>query len=186
MTAGTPPEVAIPISRSKVGFLAIGSLAMAVAAGWMLLSAPGTNAFHRFVLGSGVVFFLLAAGVQFRLLLRNEPGLVANRQGFLFRPTGVAFGWVDWADVSGVREGGSRGGAILSILVRDPQKYIARGNWLQRLAKAINCRLIGTPVSFTTGSLQANPAEVVLIIQRFLSEAEQAESQPLSSSPPPM
>lgn len=186
MSDETINEVAIPVSRSKVGFLAIGSLAMAVAAGWMLLSAPGTNSFHQIVLGLGIVFFLLGAGVQFRLLLRNEPGLVVNRQGFLFRPTGLAFGWVDWADVTGVREGRSRGGAILSVLLRDPQKYVARGNWLQRLAKAINWRLTGTPVAFTTGSLQASPAEVVLIFQKFLSEAEQAESQALSSGPPPM
>lgn len=132
------------------------------------------------------MFFLLAAAVYFRHLLRKEPGLVVNRQGFLFRPTGLAFGWVDWADVTDVREGRARGGAFLSIRLRDPQKYIARGNWLQRLAKTINCRLTGTPVTFTTGSLQASPAELVLIIQKFFSEAEQARSQPLSSGPPPM
>jgi hypothetical protein len=186
LSEAAAPEVAIPVSRSKIGFLAIASFAMAATAGWMLVSAPGTNSFHQFVLGFGVAFFLLISGAQVRHLLGKEPGFVVNRQGFLFRPTGLAFGWVDWADVIDVREGRTRGGVLLSIKLRDPQKYIARGNWLQRLAKAINWLLSGSPVAFTTGSLQADPAELVLLIRKFLSEAKQAESQPLSSRPPPM
>ncbi|MGQ3302014.1 STM3941 family protein [Reyranella sp.] len=182
------PELSVPISRSKVGFLAIASLAMAVAAGWMLLAAPGvgSNSFHQLVLGFGVFFFLLLGWAHLRTLSGKEPGLVINRQGFLFRPTGLAFGWVDWADVSEIREGLGRGGAFLSIRLRDPQKYIARGNGLQRLAKSINWRLAGSPVTFTSGSLQADPAELLRVIRLYFSEAKRAEAGALSSGPPPM
>lgn len=186
MTEGTPPEVSIPVSRSKVGFLAVGSVAMAVAGGWMLLSAPGTNSFHRSVLGFCVFFFLFLAFAHLRTLRAKEPGMVIDRRGFIFRPTGLAFGWVDWADVSEIREGLGRGGAFLSIRLNDPQKYIARGNGLQRLAKSINWRLAGSPVTFTSGSLQADPATLLQVIRIYFSEAKRAEAGALSSSPPPM
>jgi len=188
VTGEMPSEVAIPVSRSKVGFLATASLAMAVAGAWMLLAAPGvgSNPFHQVVLGFGVFFFLLLAYGHLRTLTANEPGLVINRQGFLFRPTGLAFGWVDWADVSEIREGLGRGGAFLSLRLYDPQKYIARGNGLQRLAKSINWRLAGSPVTFTSGSLQAEPAALLQVIRLYFSEAKRAESGALSSSPPPM
>ncbi|HQS17303.1 STM3941 family protein [Reyranella sp.] len=188
MTGEQTSEVAIPVSRSKVGFLAIASLAMAVAAAWMLLAAPGvgSNPFHQFGLGFGVFFFLLLAYGHLRTLTAKEPGLVINRQGFLFRPTGLAFGWVDWADVREIREGLGRGGAFLSVRLYDPQEYIARGNGLQRLAKSINWRLSGSPVTFTSGSLQADPTEILKVIRMYFSEAKRAESGPLSSSPPPM
>lgn len=188
MSVEKSPEVAIPVSRSKVGFLAIASLAMAVAAGWMLLAAPGvgSNSFHQFVLGFGIFFFLLLAYGHLRTLTAKEPGFVINRQGFFFRPTGLAFGWVDWADVTEIREGLGRGGAFLSIRLRDPQKYISRGNGLQRLAKTINWRLSGSPVTFTSGSLQADPADFLQIVRMFFSEAKRTESGALSPGPSPM
>lgn len=188
MTEGTPPDVSIPISRSKVGFLAIASLGMAVAAGWMLLAAPGvgSNRFHQSVLGFGVFFFLFLAFAHLRTLRSKEPGLVINRRGFFFRPTGLAFGWVDWADVSEIREGLGRGGAFVSIRLTDPRKYISRGNGLQRLAKSLNWRLAGSPVTFTSGSLQADPAALLQVIRLYFSEAKRVEAGALSSSPPPM
>lgn len=188
MSAAENAEIAIPVSRSKIGFLAIASLGMAAVACWVLFSAPGVkeSSFRQGVLGLGAAFFLLGAWLQFRDLLQREPGLVVNRQGFLFRLTGLQFGWVDWADVIDVKEGRTRGGAFVLIKLRDPWKYIARGNWLQRLAKAINWRLSGSPVTITSGSLQATPAELGQIIRAFFTEAKQAESQPLSSGPPAM
>ncbi len=108
--------------------------------------------------------------------------MVIDRRGFIFRPTGLAFGRVDWADVSEIREGLGRGGAFLSIRLNDPQKYIARGNGCSGSRSPSTGASPESPVNFTSGSLQADPATLLQVIRIYFSEAKRAEAGALSSS----
>jgi hypothetical protein len=189
LSEGHATEVVIPVSRLKIALILVFALPFVAALSYLAmvaLSDESESSFAQVLWGFGAVLGWAALGFNFLNLFGSQPGLFINRQGFMFRPTGLGFGWVDWADASDLRESGAGRTRVLWIILHNPQEYIGRGNLVQRCLKVVNWRLYGTAVALTSTSLDIDHARMVEILQRFLSEANQAEPPLLSSGPPPM
>lgn len=189
MSEGQATEVAIPVSRLKIVLILAFALPFVAALSYfamLALSDESESLFAQVFWGFGAFLGWAALGSNFLNLFGSRPGLFVNRQGFMFRPTALGFGWVDWSDVSDLRESGAGRTRVLWIILHNPQEYIARGNPVQRCLKVVNWRLYGSAVALTSTSLDIDHARMVEIVQRFLSEAKQAEPPLLSSGPPPM
>ncbi len=136
-------EKRIELSKVKVLLLTLGSLAFVALGAWLISldSAAIAAQSHRsplYVHGIGlasIIFFGLTGISSFKKLFDTRPGLVLNSSGIVDNSSAVAAGFVPWAEISGAEAIQIRRQRILAIKLKDPQKYIERGNKLKQILK---------------------------------------------------
>ena len=106
-------------------------------------SAGWVEAFGMF----RILFFGLALLVAIWQLVTEQSALVVDTQGIIDHTTYVGVGRVFWADITGLRIERVRNVPFLVVDVVDAAKFRERGKYLvQRLLRAANTRLVGSPV----------------------------------------
>lgn len=143
-------EVVMQLQGSRAGsvVLVIVLLLFAAIVAYALdLQAPSGDAFDpsaepltlewRAVIGFFMVvwaFLLVAFAVR---AVRNPPWFVLTRKGFLYRPGDVSPGLIRWEDVVDIKEdrvvstggnGAAAPRAVLVVVLRDGERYVARYN----------------------------------------------------------
>ncbi|MFZ6843983.1 STM3941 family protein [Undibacterium sp. RuTC16W] len=113
------------------------------------------------------LFFIACAAIGSIKLTDNKPGLILNSTGLLDNSSGLSAGIIPWHEIVGFDVFQLQSLKILIIKVRDPQKYILRGNPLQRLFNWINFKLCDSPISITPESLNLNFEELEEMITRY-------------------
>ena len=168
----TPSTVQeIPLRKGKLALflvLALGFVVVSVG-----LSPVGWFHVRRlawFVEGVGVVgavFFGACAVFCVIRLLSRRPGLVIDRGGIVDDTSYSSVGRVPWSQIVDVtitrmptywpslflRATSPR---IMVIDVRQPQLFVGRGNWLQRLLRRGSIDLLGSPVVISGSILHAD------------------------------
>jgi hypothetical protein len=119
----------------------------------------------------GLVVFGSAAGFLLRRLLVRRPTLVLDAGGLVDRASAVAAGRVPWdrvADVGVQTMGRNR---VLSVLLRDPEAWLAAQPPLRRRTMALNAKLLGTPVNIPLSAVDVPEDELLAALARWRQHA---------------
>lgn len=158
-------ENSIPLSKTKLALLVIGSLLFVAAGIWLAQLDDAVVASQRrynnpaVMHGLGVVCALVfSATAVFGLVkLRDDrPGLVFGPDGFTDNASATAAGFVPWSEVTGVGVMEFNRQKMLVVAVRDPEKYLARGGALKQMLGRANARMCGSPVVISAHALKAD------------------------------
>ncbi len=177
----TPPEEkVIALSRVKLVFLLLMGIGF-VLTGLFLLSldarviasAPRfNNPDFMYTIGAAAVGFFGPCSVfVIKKLFSKTPGLILNEKGITDRSSGVAAGFIPWTDVLDIREYRVNRQKFVAVYVKDPQKYVKRGNPVTRLANWANLKMAGTPINISAKSLKITYDELFSVIEQFFENS---------------
>lgn len=167
-------QVTIELDKIRMVILLIGSLALLLAGIWMLgqnseeITAQGKNpVFIHGIAIAAIAFSALATLFLIRRLRDPAPGLTLDAHGFADRSGGLSLGYIPWSEVLDISE--SRQGMLkfITITVRDPGKYAARGNLLQRWSRLATAKMCGTPVFISTNALKIDAKDLKISIEEY-------------------
>lgn len=167
----TDKPLAIPLSKIKITLLLLGSVAFVAGGLWLWTHAEVV--LHRsplYVKGVAVAavgFFGLCGVFAVFKLFDSAPGLIIDSEGIFDNSSAIAAGRIPWSDISGFVVRTVERQRILTIEVRDPEKYVLRAHILKRPFVAWNSSHFGGPIQISANTLKMNFDELV----RTLTEA---------------
>ena len=74
-------------------------------------------------------------------LFDKKPGLIFDAAGVVDNASGLSAGLIPWSEIIGAKTFTMRGQNMLIIEIKDPEKYLGRGNWLKKLAVNANYKI---------------------------------------------
>lgn len=173
-------ETIIELSKTKLALIILGSCALVAGGAWMYsFDAEVIRAERPFgaifrepwvVYGVGLASVICfgASGVYALMkLFDKRPGLILNSSGFIDNASGVAAGFIPWSEVLGAGVYEVQGQKMLIIGLRDPQKYIDRGNAVRRLLNKGSHKMTGSPVAVSAVALKMDFKELVSLFERY-------------------
>ena len=169
-------EKVIELSKVKLALLTFGAITFVLLGAWFLsMEVHEIESQRKFnspvlVYGIGVVsivFFGMSAFIGLKKLFDDSPGLVVNTEGILDNSSGISAGIIPWKEIVGIGEYTVQKQKFISILVKDPEKYVNNGNLLKRIANRANLKMCGTPVNISANSLKIDYDELLEVITKF-------------------
>lgn len=166
----------IPLSRTKLFLLLLGGLVFVAMGAWMLsLEEAEILALRRLsnpTLFRGVAMVALAGGVlciffAIRKMRDQRPGLVLSAEGIHDNSSGVAAGLIPWSDITGFTVFEMHRTKMLIVLVKDTEKYLQRGNAVQRALHRANTGMVGSPIAISANTLKIGFAELCAEVEAY-------------------
>ncbi len=173
----TTGQIEIPLSKSKMTLMFIGSLAFVVT-GFLLVFSPGItiggkfyNSTIIFITGIVAILFFGACAIMiFNKLRDNKAGLIINKTGIIDNSSGISAGHIPWTDIIEITTLDIVNQRFLMIVIDNPNHYIQRQkNPLKRKAAEINFKNYGSPISISANALKLNFNELEILLQTQLS-----------------
>ena len=171
MTARVRPParssaVAIYPSRWKlVLFLCISTLFVSIAAFALAVDPEVRTVWWPYaclaLFGAGMVVFA-------RSLLRREPAVIIDERGIAGRGLRGGIGWDEIDDLfrsSFTHRASTQ--HFVSIVPRDPEKFLARQHWLRRILGTADEMFVGAPLNIPISHLERSPDEIVALVERY-------------------
>jgi hypothetical protein len=173
-------ETIVELNKGKIALLTLASCAF-VAGGARMLSYEQAairsgRSFGFFynspavVYGFGlaaVLFFGAAALFFLKKLFDSKPGMVFNNLGVVGNTSLGSTGLIPWPEVLGAEVFQIQSQKMLIIKVRDPRKYIERGNALRRAASKSSHKNYGSPIVIATNALKADTSELLTLFDQY-------------------
>jgi hypothetical protein len=169
-------ETIIELSKTKLALVLLGASAFVAAGIWMFsLDDASIQSQRRFnnpvyVHGLGlvtIVFFGSCGLLALKKLFDKKPGLVFNNSGIVDNASSASAGFIPWSEVVGAEIFEIQKQKMLIIMVRDPQKYIARGSSLKRTLNKANYKMVGSPISISPHALAISFSELVALFDQY-------------------
>ncbi|HRQ63987.1 MAG TPA: STM3941 family protein [Xanthomonadaceae bacterium] len=168
----------IALSRIKILVLLGGAIAFVLLGAWMLGLDEADLPSGRFgnpwlvqIMGiASIAFFGLMGLLIVRKLLDPKPGLVLSSAGLTDNASGVAAGFIPWAEIEGSGEFAVQGQRMLVIHVRDPHRYVERGGAIRRTVNRANFKLAGSPIAIPASALRVGFDELQSLFDRYLKQ----------------
>lgn len=180
-------KIEIPISKTKISFLLMGSLAFVVLGVLFTLTPDSfTTTFHRnpqIIRIAGILasFFFGAAGIHgLRKLFGKSVGLTVDDDGITDNSNASSVGRIDWCDIVDITTAQVMSTRFLLIFVINPDKYLERANGFKRKLMKENMRIYGTPLSITSNTLIYDFSDLERLIKGKLLEKK--EKMPISNN----
>jgi hypothetical protein len=161
-----PPAepLAIPLSRRKILLLTAGAWAFVALSAWLWTIADIQPRFNPLVVKgaavAAVLFFGLCGAYGCRKIFDRRPGLVLDAEGIIDNASGLAAGRVPWEEITAIHVTEISNQRILTIIVADPGRYLARGSAFTRLLNRANIHLTGSPVNISANTLAVDFEEL--------------------------
>ena len=169
-------ETIIGLSKKKIALLLLGASAFVAIGIWMfsrddasIRSGRGMNdpmLVHALGLVA-IVFFGIAGLVALKKLFDTKPALILNKSGIVDNASAVAAGFIPWSEVVGARIVDVQKQKMLVIDVRDPEKYLARGNLVKQTLNKANYKMVGSPVSISANVLAIDFSELTSLFDQY-------------------
>ena len=167
------PNDVVTIYTSKLKSLGIIflSLCFVVAGVWMLymsrFEAANTSFLLRIIGLASIIFFGFCGLYPAIKLFDTRPGLVLDSVGIIDRSSAVSVGRVPWQDIHRIDVTQVENQRFLTFYVRDPERYVQRGNWIQRRMNALNYKYYGSPVQISSLSLKISFGELNSLVLEY-------------------
>jgi hypothetical protein len=150
-------EFRIPFSRKKL--IGMISNLVFVTAIFLLIYILNWNStsflgiINRFI--TPVIFILLIAGifVFIKSLRGNSPAIIINSEGIIHKTPSVSAGKIPWGEITKIYETRISTERLLTVQVKNPEKFIAQGNLFQRSIKRINSLISKSPIHISANIL---------------------------------
>jgi len=182
---GVIDQTIIEMSRKKLGLLILGSCAFVAIGIWLFSLDPASirgspwgrspTLVHSIGIAS-IVFFGLCAIVAIPKLFDKKPGLVFANSGIIDNASSVSAGLIPWTEIIDAESFEVRRQRFLVIKVKDPQKYLDRGNRLKKLAITANYKMYGSPITISAIALKTSFPELVSIFNQYQQKYGNAKS----------
>lgn len=168
-------QTIIPFSKAKLTKLPLLALGSVLLAAFVVLNRPhesGINLALPFVITISVslVFIIgfLLGTLYFRQIIKNGPGIIIDNTGFTDYSSGLAAGYIPWAEVKGLKTitQPRHKRRSISVILKDPNTILDRQtNALKRKAMIVNFRNYGSPIQLSPNSLQCSFDELLKHLQ---------------------
>ena len=169
-------QTIIELSRKKIGLIILGSCAFVAIGAWLFqLDDAAIRSFGRFrdptiVHGVGlasIAFFGLCALAGLRKLFDRKPGLVLNSSGIIDNSSAISAGLIPWTEIKGAEIFEVSKQKMLIIKVTNPEKYVARANWLKQATNKASQSMCGSSISISANSLKISFPELLSIFNQY-------------------
>lgn len=180
-------ETIVELSRSKIVLMIVGSVILALVGAWLfsldeaaIRELPAQFRNKWLVHGTGfasILFFGLCATYGVWKLFDTKPGLVFSRDGILDNSSAVAAGLIPWSEVTGVGIFEYASQKMMVIKVKDPGKYVQRGNPMKRALNQANLDKCGSPITIAANSLKLNFDELLATFNRYHMKYSQPDAK---------
>lgn len=162
-------QLSIPLSKSKIVLLTVGSIAF-VAAGiwlWSIAESQGRYSpeFVQLISVVCIAFFGLCGAYGTAKLFDSKPGLVISRRGVFDNSSAVNAGWIEWEDINGFKVAQVQLTRFLVIVVDEPSKYLEGMSPLKRMMMKLNSGMAGSPLTISSNSLSCEFSELKAILE---------------------
>lgn len=158
MQSNTSGAVVIQLSKWKNVLLLFGAVAFVTGSIWLWSIADVPGRYPPIVVQAtsiaGTLFFGRCAIYGVWKLFDARPGLVIDAIGILDNSSAVAVGKIPWEDVRSVGQYEISGQRFVIIFVKEPEKYVNRGNYVCRMLKAANAKLAGSPITISSSATE--------------------------------
>ena len=168
-------------SNNLLGILM--SLFLAGASGYILLNqdqvnyGQGLDSTFKLVVKLMLVFSVLLMINFIRWAIAPPVIFSFDEKGFTYKPNGVSAGFIEWQDVSEIREitvtvkkpyTGVMQAKVLSVVFKDPQEYINKAHPFIRPIISLRFKMSGSPLVLKFSDLGKNPLEVLATIEKYV------------------
>ena len=171
MNVDSTPAVAILLNKDKLTLLLIASIACVALGIWIWSIADTQTSESPLYMKSGAVACVSLSGLcgifYFIKVFDRRPGLIIDGEGIVDNSSAVSVGRILWDEMIGWRVSEISGQRFLTIDVTEPQKYVERLGFFQRMLNAAIIERVGSPVNIQPNTLNVNFDELV----RMLTEA---------------
>lgn len=166
----------IELSKRKILYVLLMACAFVALGAWLFsLDAATIRSLNRFnnpviVHGAGlisIVFFGLCGIYALKMVFDKKPGLVLNNSGIIDNASSLSAGLIPWSDVVGSEIFEVQKQKMLIVKVRNPQKYINRGNWLRKTMTKSTYKMCGSPISISSNTLNITFPELILLFKKY-------------------
>jgi hypothetical protein len=163
--------VSIPLSKSKIVFSLLASLAFVAGGIWIFGPMAGDSdrldPLAAKTIGILSIMFFGATGITAaRKLFDNQPGLIINEEGVFDNSSGVSAGMIPWNDITGFEKFQVMSTKLLLIRVRNPDAYVSRvTNRFKARIMAANSASYGTPISISPHSLDIRFEQLLALLE---------------------
>jgi hypothetical protein len=178
MANETAERLLIPLSRTKITFLLLGSAAFIAASVWLWANAdriPRRNPLYvEAVAIAGVGFFGLCGFYALVKIFDGAPGLIVDVEGIVDNSSAVSAGRIPWSDIRGFKITSVHKQKFLTIEVYNAETYLQRASFLKRPLVALNMKYFDSPVQISANTLKIDFDRLV----RLVTDSHAKYSQP--------
>jgi len=172
-------EKSILYSKVKLTISTILCFSIAGVMVFMLISdiygIGNSNIFYGkidFSIGILSTIFFAACGIfSLRQLFDNSPGLKLSYDGFTDNSTFVSVGFVPWSEVVEIRKLRVQMAKFVSVQTKDPDRYINRGNFLQRMTNRVNLMIYKSPINVSSVFLRIKHDDLLELMEQYLANS---------------
>ncbi|MEC4049580.1 STM3941 family protein [Flavobacterium sp. SUN046] len=152
-------QIEIPLDTSRILLMLIGSIWFVFLGFWLFFyQAKKEHDFDPLSLQIlGVVcmlFFSLTMYISVQKLLSSKKGLIINDQGIIDNSNGTSIGLIEWEDIVGIHAEEVMNNQFIIIVVKNPEQYLAKANYLKAKMMQANMKLYHSPLSITVQTLK--------------------------------
>jgi hypothetical protein len=164
-------RIAIASSKLKLALMTLGAV-LFVAGGLVLFAIADTQSrfppiYVKVVSVLAIAFFGLCMVYGVLKLFDGAPGLVLDREGIIDNSSALAAGRVAWHEIRDIHVVSVKGQRFIALVVRDPGKYLGKGNVLIRWFVEMNYKMYGTPILISAHSLKMRFDDLANQIEHF-------------------
>ena len=167
-------EFRIPFSRKKlIGMISNLVFVMAIFLLLYVLNWNSTNflgIINRFIMPVIFIFLFVGIFVFIKNLSSNSPAIIINSEGITDKTPSVSTGKIPWVEITKVYETRISTERLLTVQVKNPEKFIAQGNLFQRSIKRINSLISKSPIHISTNTLDVEFDELRDKIGEYLEK----------------
>ena len=158
-------------SKGTIVLLLLAALAFVFVGLAMMFYEAGNDKVFRLLFGGAVIIIFggaaLYAGMR---LLKKGPALTIATDGITDNSSLLKAGFIPWSDVLGLELNTFRGQQFIAVVVKDPQKYIKRGNFLSQTFMRLNQKWYDSAVQISLNTIDAEHVDVFELMQKKFSE----------------
>ncbi len=149
MGSESPTALVIPLSKGKLVLGLLGPVAFVAVSVWIWSISNNQTRDNPLIIKAVAIacgsFFGLCAIYGCFKVFDTRPGLIIDDQGIVDNSSAVAVGRILWGEVVDFYVSNK----FITIVVVDPQKFMARGNFLKRMLNAANMKMTGSPINIS-------------------------------------
>ncbi len=178
MDIDTATEIVVPLSKGKGVLHLLGAVAFVAAGIWIWSIADVQTRYHpqrmKAAAVVGISFFGLCALYGLFKFFDTRPGLIIDDQGIVDNSSAVAAGRILWDEVVALNVGETAGQRFITIMVKDPEKFVARGGFFSKMLRVANANMTGSPINISATSLGLRFEELCQILTAALEKHKAA------------